>query len=50
MYFLPAVGREKVIKIRYFSNETAIVWGLTATPVYLAQSRFSANRLQPQLA
>ncbi|MDR1627740.1 MAG: hypothetical protein LBR79_03095 [Oscillospiraceae bacterium] len=25
MYFLPAVGWEKVIKIRRFSNETAIV-------------------------
>ncbi|MDR1628222.1 MAG: hypothetical protein LBR79_05555 [Oscillospiraceae bacterium] len=24
VYFLPAVGREKVIKIRRFSNETAI--------------------------
>ncbi|MDR1628073.1 MAG: hypothetical protein LBR79_04795 [Oscillospiraceae bacterium] len=24
MYFLPAVGWEKVIKIRRFSNETAI--------------------------
>jgi hypothetical protein len=25
VYFLPAVGGEKVIKIRRFSNETAIV-------------------------
>jgi hypothetical protein len=25
VYFLPAVGWEKVIKIRHFSNETAIV-------------------------
>jgi hypothetical protein len=25
VYFLPAGGREKVIKIRHFSNETAIV-------------------------
>ncbi|MDR1628108.1 MAG: hypothetical protein LBR79_04985 [Oscillospiraceae bacterium] len=25
VYFLPADGREKVIKIRCFSNETAIV-------------------------
>ncbi|MDR1627287.1 MAG: hypothetical protein LBR79_00755 [Oscillospiraceae bacterium] len=24
MYFLPAVGWEKVIQIRHFSNETAI--------------------------
>ncbi|MDR1628478.1 MAG: hypothetical protein LBR79_06895 [Oscillospiraceae bacterium] len=24
VYFLPAVGREKIIKIRHFSNETAI--------------------------
>ncbi|MDR1628582.1 MAG: hypothetical protein LBR79_07460 [Oscillospiraceae bacterium] len=32
MYFLPADGREKVIKIRCFSNETAIVEFSSFTP------------------
>jgi hypothetical protein len=30
VYFLPAVGREKVIKIRRFSNETAIKNGFAS--------------------
>ncbi|MDR1627667.1 MAG: hypothetical protein LBR79_02710 [Oscillospiraceae bacterium] len=32
VYFLPAVGREKVIKIKRFSNETAIVDNIFPPP------------------
>ncbi|MDR1627858.1 MAG: hypothetical protein LBR79_03715 [Oscillospiraceae bacterium] len=35
MYFLPAVGREKVIKIRRFSNETAIFLNKIFAPAHL---------------
>ncbi|MDR1627391.1 MAG: hypothetical protein LBR79_01290 [Oscillospiraceae bacterium] len=36
VYFLPAVGREKVIKIRCFSNKTSIVETSSFSPATLA--------------